>query len=125
MKLLQEMINLTQQYMLSEAFERMEECERHLMQLMELMNNSPSAYKPQTDDINKAIDWLLAARRGIGILSKKDTIISPEDKAKHLSRFFANLNRIRALVDRLIKTHDQQHPNAEHSMIKLHQQMVQ
>lgn len=97
--------------------------------LLELMNNADnetlSAYKPHTEDINKAIDWLLAARRGIGLLSKKDTAISPEDKKKHISRFFANINRIRALVNRLSKIHAQQHPDANQSMINMHSQMVQ
>ncbi len=126
MQLLKEMMLLSSpMYSCEYLTEQLNECLNEATVLLELMAANPATYKPQTDDINKAIDWLLAARRGIGMLSKKDTIISPEDRAKHISRFFSNLNRIRALVDRLSKAHAQQYPDADQAMINMHSPKVQ
>lgn len=68
---------------------------------------------------DEAIKRLEAARRGLGITNK---LPPGEEKRMHRSRIMGNLNRLRALVDRLVKTADSENYALSHQKQQMNRQ---
>lgn len=61
----------------------------------------PTTYRPQTQDLEQAEQWLDAAKRAMSIIGTQ--MVPGPYREKHISRVFSSLNRIRPIVNRLRK----------------------
>lgn len=121
--------NVTQRELLTEAqtldnilLTEVTNCAKALMRLTERQQQNGGNYYNDTSkeavtaninfdvDLDKAVKMLDAAKRGLGLVGKMDP--GPE-KVYHSKRIMINMNKIRGLVQRLVKKGLEQHEEEE------------